>query len=279
MLDWNDNTEGDLSGYHVHRSTAAGGPYTKITVTLVTTSTFTDVNLTNGVTFFYLVTAVDIAGNESGFSVGASATPASVDPNLVGHWKLDEGNSTIAADSSGQGVDGTLINGPTWATGKFGGALSFDGVDDYVETGYTTDLPKWTVSVWVRSPAAPSAVAASGPVHREKNLQITWDHPNPTFRGVAGLRAGGAWYAASFGILEANTWYHLAATYDGENLKAYKDGVLITNNTSPSGDPDPEIESLKFGRHAGAAQHFNGTTDEIRIYNRALSDAEIASIP
>jgi hypothetical protein len=75
--------------------------------------------------------------------------------------------------------------------------------------------------------------------------------------------------------LLANTWYYLAATYDGETLKAFKNGALITSNTAPSGVPNAETNSLKLGRHSVAAQFFRGTVDEVRVYNRALSPAEI----
>jgi len=198
----------------------------------------------------------------------------------VAWWKLDETEGNIAGDSSGNNHNGELIGGPRWqpSDGKIGGALEFDGVDDYVETNYATDLPTWTVAAWVKSPAAPSADAPSGPVHRQNNYQINWNHPIDAFRGAAGVFVGEKWHAASFGQLQANTWYHLAATYDGENLKAYKDGVLITNNSDPEGAPYAESETLKLGRHAVDASYFGGTIDDVRIYNYALSKDEIAAL-
>ena len=69
---------------------------------------------------------------------------------LIGWWKFDETNGTLAYDSSGNGNDGNLTGGPTWATGKIGGALSFDGVDDYVVTDVTTGLD-FSVSTWVKT--------------------------------------------------------------------------------------------------------------------------------
>jgi hypothetical protein len=54
---------------------------------------------------------------------------------LVGHWTFNEGSGTVAGDSSGLWNTGTLINGPVWSTGKIGGALDFDGSDDYISTG------------------------------------------------------------------------------------------------------------------------------------------------
>jgi hypothetical protein len=82
------------------------------------------------------------------------------DKSLVGYWPFDEGSGTIAKDYSGNGNDGTLCNGstcgvqgPTWTTGKVGGALSFDGVDDYVDTSLIFNSPSYfTVAAWVKVP-------------------------------------------------------------------------------------------------------------------------------
>jgi len=199
---------------------------------------------------------------------------------LVGWWKLDESSGTSAKDSSDNNNNGKLVGGLQWqpSGGKVGGALKLDGVDDYVDTGYAANLSTWTVALWVKSPVAPSGENQSGPVHRERNYQINWNHMDDSFRGAAGVQIEGTWYAASFGSLQANTWYHLVATYDGEDLKAYRDGVLITNNSDPAGPPNAEDETLKFGRHAMGALYFRGTIDDVRIYNYAIDEDEIKSI-
>ncbi len=192
---------------------------------------------------------------------------------LVAYYALD----TDANDSSGNGFNGTLFGDPEFVEGPpgYGMAMYFDG-DDYVDTGNALDLANWTISAWVKSPAAPEALSPSGPVHREKNFQFNWNHSNATFRGAAALRVGGTWYAAKYEPAEADTWYHLTATYDGEDLKAYRDGVLITTNSTPSGPPDAETGTLKLGRHAtSATQYFTGTVDEAVVYSRALSHGEV----
>jgi hypothetical protein len=127
----------------------------------------------------------------------------------------------------------------------------------------------------VRSPAAPAATAASGPIHREKNFQVNWNHSNAAFRGVAALRVGSAWHAASFGPLAADTWYYLTATYDGETLRAYTNGILMTANEAPSGPALAETSPLRLGRHAVNAGSFRGVIDDVRIYSRALNSSEI----
>jgi hypothetical protein len=74
-LDWADNGEADLAGYTVYRSTTSGGGYAAVTGSLLGASAYTDTAVTNGTTYYYVVTASDTSANESGFSTEASATP------------------------------------------------------------------------------------------------------------------------------------------------------------------------------------------------------------
>ena len=227
----------------------------------------------------YVVTVVDVASAESMASNVASAKATAIDATLAAYWPLDDGTgSPTVYDASGNGMNGTLVNGPVWTTGRIGAGLSFDGINDHVTTNLVENLPTWTVVAWVWSPAAPSAAPASGPVQRDRNLQINWNHEDAALRGAVGVSVGGTWYGASFGALAANTWYHLAGTYDGETLRAYVNGVLVTANRAPSGEPDFEPAALEFGARAGAPQYFSGTIDEVRIYRRVLSAAEITGL-
>ncbi len=91
--------------------------------------------------------------------LGLTTTVASADiaDGLVGYWPLDEGAGTTTSDSSGNGNDGTL-NLPGWGSGKFGGALDFDGTDDYVDCGNSSILyfgtGDFTISAWIKMPSS-----------------------------------------------------------------------------------------------------------------------------
>jgi hypothetical protein len=234
--------------------------------------------LTNGTPYFFKVTAVDSTNNESAFSAEVSATPTATDPSLVLYYKLDEGSGTQTVDSSNHVAPANLIGNPTWIAGVTGNGLSFSGSGQYVDTGFNQNLQQWTISTWVKSPTAPNGGPASGPINFDGNFQINWNHPSASFRGAAGILVGGSWYSATFGALQADTWYQLTATYDGHTLITYKNGVATDNNPAPEGPAAAETGTLKLARHANAAQYFSGTLDEVRVFNRALSAAEVNAL-
>jgi hypothetical protein len=188
------------------------------------------------------------------------------DPALVMHYTLD-GNPN---DSSGNNNHGTLQGDPQWVNGIKGGALEFNG-NDYVGTGNTEQLANWTVACWAISPAPPKVGAYGGLVNRQGNYQVNWDHTNAIYAGVAAVNVGG-FKAAGFGPVEANTWYHIAATYDGIALKAYRNGVLIATTDVP-GVPANAAREMQFGTGS-----FVGALDDVRVYRRALTETEIAAL-
>ena len=112
--------------------------------------------------------------------LGLTTTVANADiaDGLVAYWPLDEGGGTTTADASGNGNDGTL-NLPGWDSGKFGGALNFDGVDDYVDCGNPSILDfgtgDFTISAWIKTTApAGETIFGNGccqPQHQNKRNQ------------------------------------------------------------------------------------------------------------
>jgi hypothetical protein len=155
----------------------------------------------------------------------------------------------------------------------------FDGSTQFVDTRDTSLYTSFTVECWVKSPFAPSNLQGKGPVHYEKNFQINWDHVQPSARNSLVLNVtNGGWQSASFGPLEGEKWYHLAGTYDGDTLRTYTNGRLVTEKIIQGGAPVKEAFSLKIGKHAklsGAQEYFKGNVDEVRVWTRALSAREI----
>jgi|GEM_PF-1294995 len=162
-----------------------------------------------------------------------------------------------------------------------GRAIFTNGFSSYIDTRFNQHLPRFTVECWAKSPQAPNNRQGKGPVHYEENFQINWDHVSSGARNALVLRdSSGSWQAASFGSdWEAETWYHLAGTFDGVLLKTYRNGKLVTVNPNLNGPPRQETATLKIGKHArlSSPQHefHEGTTDEVRIWSRALTEQEI----
>jgi len=123
QLDWNDNTEGDLEGYNVYRSTSSGGGYVQLNGAPVASSDYLDTGLINGVTYYYVVSAVDNAGQESSPSNEASATPSAppvIHVASIEMSKVVKGKNWSAAarvtvlDQYGRAVEGATVN-YTWS--------------------------------------------------------------------------------------------------------------------------------------------------------------------
>jgi fibronectin type 3 domain-containing protein len=121
-LDWNDNGEGDLDGYNVYRSTTSGSGYSQLNGSLLSSSDYTDNSVSNGTTYYYVVTAVDTSTNESGYSGEASATLEGAPPTAM-HvadiamstkvaGKNVNGIATVTVvDAGGVPVEGATVSG------------------------------------------------------------------------------------------------------------------------------------------------------------------------
>jgi hypothetical protein len=144
------------------------------------------------------------------------------DKSLVGYWTFDEGSGTIAKDYSGNGNNGTLINGPTWTTGKVGYALSFDGVDDYVQVNDSPSLkPKYiTLIAWV----GPRPNTNNGQIiSKTETGNYSLGYEGGSARG--GFFVGGSYLNVTTPIPSITEWHFIAASYDGLVANIYIDGI------------------------------------------------------
>lgn len=225
--------------------------------------------------------------------------------NLVALWRFNEGSGTTALDASGNGNDGTIV-GPAWATGKYGGALSFtsDGTDySYVsvpgnpllEIGQTA-TNGWTITAWAyeSSDNTGDFVANYGRIlviDDGLDLQLesgasgdgefyTWD------------RLTGSW-EIGWGVGDSvspllDQWVHWAVTYDGVGtLTLYRDGNVGPNGGVASAPVTQYLEygSLDQGEVTIGTEldqtpdrTWNGLLDDIAIFNVALSPDQIQSV-
>lgn len=187
--------------------------------------------------------------------------------------------STVTYTVAGANAAGCVSAGVTSTVevcGASGKALNMNGTDDQLNTGilYSDFTSNWTLECWAKGASIPNTTKHNGPMYG-KNMGIVWDHLSPTFIGGATVQdAANAYYSASYGTLLANTWYHLAATYDGTVLRAYKNGVL-TGSVTTTGGLANETGVLSFGRHPTLPQFWNGTIDDARVWTVTRTCTEI----
>jgi len=209
---------------------------------------------------------------------------AKINPETcVGLWLFDEGEGDVAKDSSGNGNDGTLINEPQWVDGQFDKALYFDGVDDHVDCGNDASLDLTdaiTIMAWAKLDALDQMAGIL-----EKRLCGTnngyallngWSRN--TYMELTNL---GIWVQSE--SLETDRWYHFAATWDSGagNASFYQDGVQVQSKAQGGGGTITlNTEALFIGARSTScgATSFNGTVDEVAVFNKALSEEDINDI-
>ena len=223
--------------------------------------------------------------------LNVAAMPTS---GLVGWWKLDEGTgSTTAADSSGNANNGTLTNmdsATDWVTGRLSDALDFDGVNDYVSIPNNNASLRFTgngtISTWVKMDSLSSGYIFEKQSDAGTNewgmfLAMTADgRPWVAVVHTDGVAHQHSLYSTT--AIQTGQWVHIAGVWNSPNLEIYINGVLadiqnIGTGTLRTGTTNPSI--------IGAAKDvptimdpFNGQIDDVRLYNRALTSEEIATL-
>ncbi len=228
---------------------------------------------------------VELSGAQIGllanynFSQGTpNGTNTSITTILDNSGNVNTANATnfSMTGSTSNFVSNAPFNNPTASCDSKG--LNFDGINDVVTTPFTIApslFSNITFECWVKGNAVPTNSGYSGPMYAD-NFGIIWNHVDPSFRSAASVvLANGNAYAASFGALSANIWYHLAATYDGTTLKSYRNGVLITSTPTSGGALYPSSNTFKLAKHPTVANFFNGTIDEVRVWTTARTCSEI----
>ncbi len=215
-----------------------------------------------------------------------AAAPAGADLLPVGAWPLNEGKGTVAYDYSGRHDNGSVEGLAQWTRGRFQGALGFNGDDAAVNVPDSPVLEPASVSVsaWIDASASPGSyryVVAKG--------------ANGCFSASYGLYTGStgglefyvstdeglSWTVSpDAGRGEWNgQWHNVVGTYDGSSVRLYVDGRQVgsgTPDTAPIAYGLPTSNDLAIGDYPWCpASDFNGTIDEVKVFNRALGPQEI----
>jgi len=203
------------------------------------------------------------------FSAGAAKA---ADPSLVVWWNLEEGQGTVANDSSDNGNDGTFVNGPEWVEGKLGGALHFrgDAETDSVEYALPADVV-WTagtVALWAKPDSLAQDVWSSVFTNYFPNsagIQFDVDGTDP---GNYRVNPGGFIFGPA--TLE---WTHLLLAWDGSNGTLYYNGEATATETLS--DSQRTFNRFAIGTNRNSNNWMACTLDDFRVYDRALAPAEI----
>jgi hypothetical protein len=206
-----------------------------------------------------------------------------INDGLVGYWKLDEGTGTTAADSSGHGHNGTLTNSPTWSSSTADAigftnpyALSFDGTNDMVTFSNVALGTGHTIAFWMQFNDSGDATIISGTntsgyaayVGGAGSSDSIYYNANEAGGGVIGIVHGG---------FTSGQWYHISIERSNGDVSFYKDGSQL--GSAQAVGVSHFLTLAAFGAENGSELFpFDGLLDDVRIYDRALSNAEIARL-
>lgn len=209
---------------------------------------------------------------------------------LVSHWAFNEKSGLIASDSVGSN-DGDVIGGVFNLTnGILFGSYEFDGIDDYMDLGNASNLNfgsgEFTISAWVKINSIPALPSGGYTVYSRENVS---DSTEGVYFGVVQFAGGGivkpefsVWNGtttdnvSSSQDLNDNSWHHIVGVRNSTNISIYIDGIFNVMGISENVDGDT-TDNASIGVEV-SYNYFNGSIDEVRVYNRALNSTEISQL-
>jgi hypothetical protein len=209
---------------------------------------------------------------------------------LVGYWKFDELSGTTAADSSGQGNNGTLVNGPVFqpTDGITPGSLSFDGIQNRVDiagsVAYATHNAPFSFSAWFNladfSNPAPDIMQIRSDTASPWHVLLS---DQAMYFGISLGSGDGTWATIKTDNLPSTgLWHHVVATYNGSgpgtigNFQIFLDGVGQT--LVVAGAYTTQTQQSRIGADESPLNQWKGLIRDVRIYNRVLSSQEILQL-
>ena len=198
--------------------------------------------------------------------------------DLVAYWKLDVGSGNTVYDSSTSGNDGTFEGDPQWVAGYYGAALAFDGTDDNIDCGNDPSLnitDEITLSAWINMAQRPAVDSWYTIQWKEGAYSMYLYGTGNTLTTLAAdfwLSTGRAdiWNGPDIDI-PTNDWTHIAVTFNGTDFEFYVNGEHDHTQNQPG---TIEISAINF-LFTQNGYNFVGLIDDVRTYNRALTQDEI----
>ena len=201
---------------------------------------------------------------------------------VKGSWHMDEGSGGIVYDSSGNGNNGTIY-GATWANGRYGNGLRFDGVDDYVEIGGNiSPTEQITLSAWVYITGDNGYISQDiirKSIAHGKGYHLRWRHAGINYLRFY-LNINNTWYYVEDTIQNTNYlngWHYFVGTYDGSQMKLYVDGNL-RSSLSVSGPITYDALTVTWLMAEYYDGFLQGYIDEVKIFSRGLTQEEITDL-
>jgi hypothetical protein len=225
-----------------------------------------------------------LAGEQPQAPEGGGAQPAPAMPPLLAWWKLDEGQGDVVADSSGNGLTGTLRGTkgrPVWIRTPVRAALSFGGADGIVEFKTTlADLKiPFSISLCVRPAAKQVQYADILGNHGEPFVGLCMQQDGDKLNSFGfGYGTGKEWQGAKTVQLKAEVWQHLAVVCDGENAIFYVNGEEKSRNPAKGLFKANAKLTFRLGQGYAAERYLSGALSDVRIYGGALSAAAVAEL-
>jgi hypothetical protein len=216
----------------------------------------------------------------------AAVPGAGLAQNLVGYWPMEEGSGTSIIDASGNSNDGALTGSPTWVASQRGTfALLLNGSTQYalVPDAATLDLTTAiTLAAWIRPAGASAAtqyLIKKATINGTDGYEISLSSAGKVFVRFNQKTSGDSVRINSTTSypLNATAWMHVAATYDGTIIRLYVNGVQEGSLATSIAIAQNDLP-LGIGAQSDGGTEFNGTLDEVRVYGRALSAAEILDL-
>jgi len=202
-----------------------------------------------------------------------------IDPKTcAGMWLFDEGKGDIATDSSESKNDGKLTGEPKWVDGKIGKSLEFDGANSYVSVSNSESLNP-TTAITLEAWIYPKGFDADGNGILTKEgqyiLGLNWPQGGNAQKLNLWLTIG-SWILFTGDEVSADSWSHVAATYDGNIKKLYINGNLV-NSVDQKGKIGTSANNILIaqGNVGVGSQAFKGLIDELAIFNVALTETDI----